>query len=182
MPADAACGVSFENHLCKRVVFFGWNTHLPRPHASCGSVFVSVKIFSVPVYQRVLRKRGRSDLGCVSPAFRSRFACKWNAELTISKRVIGIFRPRFACLQNSVIQCKCVAVRKGRPAPARLEKSGGKPRFPTVWFGVAIKGHQPVQRRSHAKSVKKERKEYRPDLELRSICQRAPEISEPDGP
>ena len=101
MPADAACGVSFENHLCKRVVFFGWNTHLPRPHASCGSVFVSVKIFSVPVYQRVLRKRGRSDLGCVSPAFRPRFACEWNAELTISKQVIGIFRLRLACLQNS---------------------------------------------------------------------------------
>ena len=43
----------------------------------------------------------RSDLDCVSLAFRSRFACKWNAELTISKRVIGIFRLRFACLQNS---------------------------------------------------------------------------------
>ena len=124
MPADAACGVSFENHLCKRVVFFGWNTHLPRPHASCGSVFVSVKIFSVPVYQRVLRKRGRSDLGCVSPAFRSRFACKWNAELTISKRVIGIFRPRFACLQNSVIQCKSVAVRKGGLPKPGLRRAG----------------------------------------------------------
>ena len=45
---------------------------------------------------------GRSGFGCVSLAFRSRFACKWNAELTISKRVIGIFRPRFACLQNSL--------------------------------------------------------------------------------
>ena len=37
----------------------------------------------------------------VSPAFRSRFACGWNAELTISKRVIGIFRLRFACFKNS---------------------------------------------------------------------------------
>ena len=44
---------------------------------------------------------GRSGLGCVSPAFRPRFACEWNAELTISKQVIGIFRLRFACLQNS---------------------------------------------------------------------------------
>ena len=44
---------------------------------------------------------GRSGIGCVSLAFRPRFACKWNAELTISKRVIGIFRLRFACLQNS---------------------------------------------------------------------------------
>ena len=44
---------------------------------------------------------GRSGFGCVSPAFRPRFACEWNAELTISKRVIGIFRLRFACLQNS---------------------------------------------------------------------------------
>ena len=43
----------------------------------------------------------RSDFGRVSLAFRSRFACKWNAELTISRRVIGIFRARFACLQNS---------------------------------------------------------------------------------
>ena len=40
---------------------------------------------------------GRSGIGCVSPAFRPRFACEWNAELTISKRVIGIFRLRFAC-------------------------------------------------------------------------------------
>ena len=45
---------------------------------------------------------GRSGFGCVSPAFRPRFACEWNAELTISKRVIGIFRPRFACLQNRI--------------------------------------------------------------------------------
>ena len=42
-----------------------------------------------------------SDLACVSPAFRPRFACEWNAELTISKRVTGEFRLRFACLQNS---------------------------------------------------------------------------------
>ena len=40
----------------------------------------------------------------VSPAFRSRFAVGWNAELAISKRVIGIFRLRFACLQNSPFQ------------------------------------------------------------------------------
>ena len=40
----------------------------------------------------------------VSPAFRSRFAVEWNAELAISKRVIGIFRLRFACLQNSAFR------------------------------------------------------------------------------
>jgi hypothetical protein len=37
----------------------------------------------------------------ISPAFRPRFTYKRNAELTKSKRVIGIFAQRFANLQNS---------------------------------------------------------------------------------
>ena len=44
----------------------------------------------------------QSGIGRVSPAFRPRFACEWNVKLTISKRVIGIFRFHFACLQNRI--------------------------------------------------------------------------------
>ena len=64
----------------------------------------------------------QSGIGRVSPAFRPRFACEWNVKLTISKRVIGIFRFHFACLQNRIFLL--LALPKCPNVPGRL---GGCP-------------------------------------------------------
>jgi len=45
-----------------------------------------------------------SDSAAIPPAFRSRFTLNRNAKLTVSKRVISIFRPRFAEFKNRLIR------------------------------------------------------------------------------
>ena len=113
----------------------------------------------------------RSDLDCVSLAFRSRFACKWNAELTISKRVIAIFRLRFACLQNSpfprILTAETQRTRGCKNPGKQIPDagvSGSKAYSVTVMF-------LPASLRLGVSTVK-----------LLVYFQRAPETSEPNGP
>ena len=107
----------------------------------------------------------------VSPAFRSRFAVEWNAELAISKRVIGIFRLRFACLQNSPFQ---------RILTAETQRTRGckTPETDTGCRRFRIKGSFPNGRVSTR---------FAPRLcvsavKLLAYFQRALETNEPNGP
>jgi hypothetical protein len=63
-------------------------------------------MFSLTVFDLLSPVSGQSSVdlpfrsAAVPPAFRRRFTSEWNAKLTVSKGVNGVFRPRFAEFKN----------------------------------------------------------------------------------